>query len=58
VSDQVASGHAGNQRSQDFARSFATAPDGGGADQPTFAEIDKAAKKVGIKASYFAHRFW
>lgn len=27
-------------------------PDGEGADQPTFAEIEKAAKKVGIEASY------
>jgi sulfide:quinone oxidoreductase len=52
VSDQVVPVDMQAIKDAGFRAIVCNRPDGEGADQPTFAEIDKAAKKVGIKASY------
>ena len=52
VSPQIAAADVAELKKQGFRSIICNRPDGEGADQPTFAEIEKAAKKAGLEARY------
>ncbi|GAB5470148.1 MAG: bifunctional protein tyrosine phosphatase family protein/NAD(P)/FAD-dependent oxidoreductase [Rhodospirillales bacterium] len=52
VSPQVAVGDLGALAAQGFRAVICNRPDGAGADQPTFNEIEAAAKEAGLEARY------
>jgi len=52
VSPQIAAADVAEIKKQGFRSIICNRPDGEGADQPTFAEIEKAAKKAGLEARY------
>ncbi len=52
VSPQIAAADVAELKKQGFRSIICNRPDGEGADQPTFAEIEKAAKKAGLETRY------
>ena len=52
VSPQIDPGDMEDLRDAGITRILCNRPDGEGADQPSFAEIDAAAKAAGIEARY------
>ncbi|MEE4237021.1 MAG: TIGR01244 family sulfur transferase [Anderseniella sp.] len=52
VSPQISAADVAEISKQGFRSIICNRPDGEGADQPTFAEIEKAAKKAGLEARY------
>ena len=52
VSPQITAADIATLKAEGINAIICNRPDGEGADQPTFAEIEKAAKKVGIAISY------
>ncbi len=52
VSPQIAASDVAELKKQGFRSIICNRPDGEGADQPTFAEIEKVAKKAGLEARY------
>jgi sulfide:quinone oxidoreductase len=52
VSPQISPTDVAEIRKEGFRSIICNRPDGEGADQPTFAEIEKAAKKAGIEVRY------
>ena len=52
VSPQISAADVAEIKKQGFRSIICNRPDGEGADQPTFAEIEKAAKKAGLEARY------
>ncbi len=52
VSPQIAAADVAELKKQGFRSIICNRPDGEGADQQTFAEIEKAAKKAGLEARY------
>jgi sulfide:quinone oxidoreductase len=49
VSPQISAADVAAIKKEGFRSIICNRPDGEGADQPTFAEIEKAAKKAGIR---------
>ncbi len=52
VSPQIAAADVAKIKKEGFRSIICNRPDGEGADQPTFAEIEKAAKKAGLEIRY------